>query len=309
MSNMIEKFDLSEAMITSDSGVVLRNRAIDAVYTDRDKQLPMTVEDVQMMDSTFRLGGGKKEIFGQTVEDLVRKGFLITPDMYRTTTFGPIAQESASYLVTMLESYFPREKDGRYKGIEGCTGTGSQTFALASQEGKLWIDITAEQSSKTAFFTRQNLQKLGLEGLNAATYVGDIVEMLEYAKSTRISEFQYEYDWVMLDPDWEGKPFKTECPFTLKEMRPDGENLVGLGLQVAPVVAIKAPETVRNEEFDRIARQLNVAVLVRDIKFAAEGTSHKERFAYFVNHRDLIAENGTGLISITEKDVKTNIGI
>jgi 16S rRNA G966 N2-methylase RsmD len=260
---------------------------VDRALESRANGVALTVADVRRLDREYRLGGGSKVIWGDTIENWVDRGFTLTENMYRTTTFTPMARRAAHILHEFVIRGFPGVEDKtEYQGIEGCTGAGSQTYELA--KAGLWVDVTVEQDGRVALYTKQNLNRLGENGLASAMFSNNIETFLDY---------QYDYNngrgrqhkWVYLDPDWYGKHYKEkEKPFRFEDMNPNGEGLIIRAMRVAPIVAIKAPLQLENEEIENVRQALlaqgrPVQVYVENMSLAVGEEQLDERVVYFLD--------------------------
>jgi hypothetical protein len=259
-----------------------RNRAISELLKSRENPRAMTVEEVQQLDKIFRFGEGRKQIFNKPIEDLVKEDYLFTLDMYRTTTFGPMAEESAKTLKRLCEVFIgPKKSNEPYRGIEGCTGAGSQTYALA-KVGGLWITTTVEKDLTVAMFTMENLEKTDVKGLVNVMSQSNIIDVLQTQRIVNNGKGP-QHDWVMVDPDWLGKHYTEEGDFSFQNMDPSGDDLVKAGLRVAKIVGIKAPNNLPDSEVFRLAMETDTHVYIRDMSLPVGNTTVDERMIYYID--------------------------
>lgn len=294
---------LTEKLSLVEQGLNTKAELLEWIEETRNWDNPpiLTSEEVRYLESVLRPGGGHKQMYGVELEDGINRiKISITPDMYRVATDSRIATEAARYLHNdILKQYlFNPNVDGKYVGIEGCSGSGSQTWALAN-EG-LWVRDAVEKNMKTSKLAVRNLELLGMRKLMLTIHTADIIDVLQTEIWAQNGSLEKLVHWIMLDPDWHGKPYKTNEPFKFRDMSPDGNELISLALRVAPVVGIKAPTSMSTEEIAGLAADNNVNAYIRNIALPISSQELlTERMVFFVDPSSLIGSKSDRIVEET----------
>lgn len=269
-----------------------RAEDVERSIASRNEPRLLTPDDVLRLDEKYRVSGGRKMIFGETILSLVKRDFAFTRDMYRTTTFTPVALAAAEALLNICEFISQTEEDvgGRrvFKGVEGCGGAGSQTWALAvvGNGEKLWIDATIDNDNFVQLATKRNFQLLGLKLRDIQWSTADVITFLRNQAVINNGN-GWSHEWFMGDPDWYGKHYREENDeFRFSDMHPDGNEMVRAALKIAPIVTIKAPGLMQDSEIRRLAEDVGAYVYVLDTHLTVGGREPvKERLVYFIDER------------------------
>jgi predicted RNA methylase len=206
------------------------------------------------MGSKFGAPGYLRYLFGLPINQALLSGYLITQRALRETTPHACAQEiarTALELVSGLDG--GREEDRRVLDI--FAGVGQMAYSHA----KAGCRVQAVDNDRTTV-------DVGVHNMAHAGLAGVVDYRLADGPATLASAVSAgrRFSIVSLDPPWRGGyQYDLALPFMLEDLAVDVGELVGLGLEVAPLVVLKLPHNAVPSQIGDLAARAGCHALVQ----------------------------------------------
>jgi predicted RNA methylase len=207
------------------------------------------------MGSKFGAPGYLRYLFGLPINEALLSGYLITQRALRETTPHACAQEIARTALELRSGLDGgrEEEDGRV--LEIFAGVGQMAYSYA----KAGCRVQAVDNDRTTVDV--GVHNMALAGLASVVdyRLADGPATLASAVSTG-----RRFSIVNLDPPWRGSyQYDLALPFLLENLAVDVGELVGLGLEVAPLVVLKLPHNALPSQIGDLAARVGCHALVQ----------------------------------------------
>jgi predicted RNA methylase len=225
------------------------------------------------MGSKFGAPGYLRYLFGLPINEALLSGYLITQRALRETTPHACAQEIARTARELLSGLDAgrEEEDGSVLDI--FAGVGQMAYSLAKAGGR----VQAVDNDRTTV-------DVGVHNMALAGLAGVVDYRLADGPATLVSAVSAgrRFSVVSLDPPWRGSyQYDLALPFLLEDLAVDVGELVGLGLEVAPLVVLKLPHNALPSQIGDLAARVGCHALVQYLYVSDFPPSFGQAPAYF----------------------------
>lgn len=238
-------------MIDKENPLIFRQGVL--VETDDSSQRHQFLSLDDIVELEKGLGGENyhRLFFGYILSEALQKGFLISKKAFFEATENPVAENTAKTISKLLNELGYGDS---LSILELFSGTGQVTHSFAKSGFTI---TTVEQDPITFQYAQHNLLLSGVSGLITAMNM-DANIFLERAISNGS-----HFGAVYLDPPWNEKftyndPSK---PFLLEYTVPPSDALVSRSLQLAPIISLKLPLNVNQNQVISLGSSTQCKVL------------------------------------------------
>jgi predicted RNA methylase len=221
------------------------------------------------MGAKFGAPGYLRYLYGLPVNEALRSGYQMTQRSLRETTPHACAQEIAR----TARELQPGPGGNGFSVLDVFAGIGQMSWSYATAGARVQA---VEKDPATAAVGVHNMAQAGLAGA-VAYQVGDGPSVLAAAAVAG-----QRFSVVHLDPPWRGTyQYDLTRPFLLEDLAFDVVDLVGQGLEIAPVVVLNLPHNALASQAGALAVRTRSRALVQSLYIADFPASFSQAPAYF----------------------------
>lgn len=227
----------------------------------------------QVDEYVFKLGGKDfyQIVFDLDLKTALEKGYKISVKSFFELTSSIAMEHTALYCKKVLMEQFGSADNLSMADL--FTGTGQAAFGFA----KSGFKVTAtELDDSTYQYAKNNLH---LSGLKDTTVLH--MSALDFIQNALMKKEQFSV--IFLDPPWNGKyTYNLHEPFLLDYTDPNAKDLIRQSLQLAPIVVLKGPQNISEEQVRSLGNELHCRTVIEYQKMANYPDELNHAVVYFI---------------------------